>query len=103
MDGVKNLLGIHSPSTVFALIGKNMGLGLADDITGSVSLVDRAMGRLNAAVGDAKAELAISGQYSNTSAPAGNSVTLNVHTNSLDEGQINMLVSVVNRKLGMAY
>ena len=103
VDGVKDLLGIHSPSLVFAGIGKNMGLGLADGITGSVSLVDRAMDRLNAAVDGAKTDIAISGQYGNTQASAGNSVTLNIQTNTLDEGQINMLVNVVNRKLGMAY
>ncbi len=103
VNGVKNLLGIHSPSTVFAGIGKNMGLGLAEGITGSVSLVDRAMDRLNAAVGNAQAELVITGQYANTPVRAGNTVTLNVHTNSLDEGQINMLVNVVNRRLGSAY
>lgn len=48
VDGVKGFLGIHSPSTVFAGIGKNMALGLgkgwdsgferiSDDITNSVS------------------------------------------------------------------
>ena len=57
VDGVKDLLGIHSPSLVFAGIGKNMGLGLADGITGSVSLVDRAMNKLNAAVDGAKADM----------------------------------------------
>lgn len=80
-----------------------MGLGLADGITGSVSLVDRAMDRLNAAVGNAQADIAITGQYAGKPVRAGNTVTLNVHTNTLDEGQINMLVNVVNRKLGMAY
>ena len=30
VDGVKNFLGIHSPSTVFAGIGENMALGLGD-------------------------------------------------------------------------
>lgn len=30
VSAVKNMLGIHSPSTVFAGIGKNMALGLAD-------------------------------------------------------------------------
>jgi phage-related protein len=30
VDGVKGLLGIHSPSTVFADMGKNMALGLGD-------------------------------------------------------------------------
>ena len=103
VDGVKNLLGIHSPSTVFAGIGENMGLGLADGITGSISLVDRAMDRLNSAVGSVQADLAISGQYGRTAAPVGNAVTLNIHTSTLDEGQINMLVNVVNRKLGLAY
>lgn len=103
VDGVKDLLGIHSPSLVFAGIGKNMGLGLANGITGSVSLVDRAMDRLNAAVGNAQTELAISGQYENAQTASGNRVTLNVYANTLDEGQINMLVNVVNRRLGMAY
>ncbi|MEL7608858.1 MAG: hypothetical protein AAGU74_05085 [Bacillota bacterium] len=104
VDGVKNLLGIHSPSIVFAGIGKNMGLGLAEGITGSVSLVDRAMDRLNAAVDGAKADIAIGGQFAgNAPATAGNSVTLNIQTASLDEGQIAMLVNVVNRRLGLAY
>lgn len=30
IDGAKNLLGIHSPSTVFADMGKNMALGLGE-------------------------------------------------------------------------
>jgi len=103
VNGVKNLLGIHSPSVVFAGIGRNMGLGLAEGITGSVSLVDRAMDRLNAAVEGAKADLSVNAQYAGKPLTSGNSVTLNIHTSTLDEGQINMLVNVVNRKLGMAY
>jgi phage-related minor tail protein len=103
VNGVKNLLGIHSPSVVFAGIGKNMGLGLAEGITGSVSLVDRAMDRLNAAVEGAKADLSVNAQYAGKPLTSGNSVTLNIHTSTLDEGQINMLVNVVNRRLGLAY
>lgn len=40
VDGVKNFLGIHSPSTVFARIGENMALGLGegwDDEYGRIS------------------------------------------------------------------
>lgn len=104
VDGVKNLLGIHSPSVVFAGIGKNMGLGLAEGITGSVSLVDRAMDRLNAAVDGAKADISLGGQFTGgVPVSAGNSVTLNIQTSTLDEGQIAMLVNVVNRRLGLAY
>lgn len=33
VDGVKDFFGIHSPSTVFAGIGTNMGLGLAEGFT----------------------------------------------------------------------
>ncbi len=103
VDGVKNLLGIRSPSTIFAGIGKNMGEGLAEGITGSVSLVDRAMDRLNAAVGNVQADMVFSAHHAGTAAPAGHNITLNIHTNTLDEGQINMLVGVINRKLGFAY
>jgi phage-related minor tail protein len=103
VEGIKKLLGIHSPSLVFAGIGKNMGIGLAEGITDSVSLVDRAMERLNAAVEGAKADISMSGQYERSQPLAGNTITLNIQTNTLDEGQINMLVNVVNRKLGLAY
>ena len=40
VDGAKNALGIHSPSTVFAGIGENMALGLGegwDDEYGRIS------------------------------------------------------------------
>ena len=42
----KNALGIHSPSTVMAGVGLNVGLGLAEGITSSSSAVDRAMNNL---------------------------------------------------------
>ena len=39
IDGAKNLLGIHSPSTVFADMGKNMALGLGNRWDGAFSSV----------------------------------------------------------------
>ena len=39
VDGVKNILGIHSPSTVFAGIGKNMGEGLGEGFNKAMSTV----------------------------------------------------------------
>ena len=39
IDGAKNLLGIHSPSTVFADMGKNMALGLGNGWDGAFSSV----------------------------------------------------------------
>lgn len=41
VDGVKDFLGIHSPSTVFADMGKNMALGLGDGWDGQFSKIKR--------------------------------------------------------------
>lgn len=43
IDGAKKMLGIHSPSRVFAGIGENIGLGLAAGIRGSAGVVQAAM------------------------------------------------------------
>lgn len=42
-DQVKSVLGIHSPSRVFADIGANIGAGLAIGIEGSADVVNRAL------------------------------------------------------------
>ena len=46
VDGVKRLFGIHSPSRVFAEIGKYIDEGLALGIIGNVNIVDSAMDKL---------------------------------------------------------
>lgn len=46
VDSVKDMLGIHSPSTVFAGIGENMALGLGNGIREGVSDVSRAVDEL---------------------------------------------------------
>ena len=43
---VKNMLGIHSPSTVMYGVGTDTGLGLANGITDSSSVVQKAMNNL---------------------------------------------------------
>lgn len=43
IDGAKKMLGIHSPSRVFAGIGENIGLGLAEGLRGSAGVVQAAM------------------------------------------------------------
>lgn len=42
-DAFRDVLGIHSPSTVFAGIGKNLALGLAEGWEGSIGAVSREM------------------------------------------------------------
>lgn len=46
IDKVKNVLGIHSPSTVFAEIGGYIDQGLANGITTAQGYVDEAMNKL---------------------------------------------------------
>jgi len=43
VDGAKNLLGIHSPSTVFAGIGTNMGMGIGVGFADAMKLVEEDM------------------------------------------------------------
>ena len=43
VDGAKNLLGIHSPSTVFAGIGTNMGMGIGVGFSDAMKLVEEDM------------------------------------------------------------
>lgn len=43
VNGVKSFFGIHSPSTVMALLGKYMSLGFANGIADSGNAVDRSM------------------------------------------------------------
>jgi len=43
IDGAKNLLGIHSPSTVFAGIGSNMGQGIGVGFTDAMRSVEEEM------------------------------------------------------------
>ena len=46
VGAIKNVLGIHSPSTVLYGVGQNAGLGLANGITDSSSIVQKAMNNL---------------------------------------------------------
>ncbi len=43
VNGVKAMLGIHSPSTVFAGIGENMALGLAEGWDGQYGSIKRSI------------------------------------------------------------
>ena len=113
VDGVKDFLGIHSPSTVFAGIGGNMALGLGEgwddkfsdvrnEIDKSLDFDDPSMS-INASVRKIGAEAAgISGAgYGGTS--IGN-VTINIdgakysNENSLAEAIAESLQNMTNRR-----
>ena len=61
IDKVKNVLGIHSPSTVFAEIGGYIDQGLANGITAAISYVATAMQGVVSAVQEKGNELIAAG------------------------------------------
>lgn len=61
IDKVKNVLGIHSPSTVFAEIGGYIDQGLANGITSAISYVTTAMQGVVATVQEKGNELIAAG------------------------------------------
>ena len=79
INGAKSVLGIHSPSTVFAGIGENMGLGLGVGFTDAMRSVEEEMKRaiptkfdgLNIDVG-AIVKSPVSSSTSSSAAQAGN-------------------------------
>lgn len=50
LKGIKNALGIHSPSREFAIVGKYSMMGLANGITENLGLVDKAMNMVGSAM-----------------------------------------------------
>ena len=61
VNGVKSMLGIHSPSTVFAGIGANMALGLADGWDNQYSSIKR---QIENGMSFAPVSVGVTGTYS---------------------------------------
>jgi phage-related protein len=84
VDSVKKWLGIKSPSTVFAGIGKNMGLGMVEGLRGTISAVEGAAmsvassATVSAQVGVSSAGSSIPNAVSTASAAMAGSPTYNI-------------------------
>lgn len=102
---VKGAFGIASPSKVFREFGKYLDEGLALGITGSTSIVQRAVGDLAGkttegfgAVGDLRS--GIGAPMGAVSPVQQNIVNLNVSAKELTKSDTDYLVETVNRRLG---
>ena len=102
---VKGVFGIASPSKVFREFGKYLDEGLALGITGSTSIVQRAVGELAGKTTDGFA--AVGELRSGIGTPMGavspvkqNIVNLNVSAKELTKSDTDYLVETVNRRLG---
>jgi phage-related protein len=82
IDAVKNKLGIHSPSRVFAAIGRFLGLGLINGIDKTARAASNAAGRLAGAVTGGFGEVNLSAGMALSSVAgsgAGQPVVINVY------------------------
>ena len=102
---VKGVFGIASPSKVFREFGKYLDEGLALGITGSTSIVQRAVGELAGKTTDGFT--AVGELRSGIGTPMGavspvkqNIVNLNVSAKELTKSDTDYLVETVNRRLG---
>ena len=80
IDGVKAMLGIHSPSTVFAGIGENMALGLAEGWDDQYSSIKR---QIENGMSFAPMSVGVTGTYN------GASGAYNPHRTGQGNGQFN--------------
>lgn len=119
VDGVKDGLGIESPSKVFKReVGQWIPEGVAEGIDENADVVDQSLnGMLNRALNHSQGVLnglnstgSIINTMNGSNGLQGNSTsnnygqnTINIYTDSIDTNNIDALVDVINRKLGIAY
>ena len=86
INSVKSAFGVHSPSTVFAGIGGYLGEGLADGVTGSMGIVNKAMDELGGITDRSfGADFALSTSSSGFGLPSGASTAAAVYNIYLND------------------
>lgn len=96
LDGMKDALGIHSPSVLFEkVVGKNIALGIGKGFDKNISGVVKDMAsQVTGATGMFDVEMTRSNQ-----AP----ITLNFYPQQMTEAELDMTFNYVNRRLGTQY
>lgn len=94
LDGMKDALGIHSPSVLFEkVVGKNIALGIGEGFDKNIGGVVKDMAsQVNPALFDV--DLGTGSQ-----AP----ITLNFYPQQMTEAELDMTFNYVNRRLGTQY
>lgn len=94
LDGMKDALGIHSPSKVFEeVVGKNIALGIGEGFDDTIGSVTKDMvSQINGLPNDI-----------NMNTGVGSNITLQFYPQQMTESELNMAFNYVNRRLGTAY
>ena len=107
LDGMKNALGINSPSTVFRdqvgkFIAEGIGVGFDKNIGSVVNDMQKKIGietsKLSANVG-----LVANADSLNRVSPTTNNISIVVNTQTLTEESLEQAFVYINRKFGMIY
>lgn len=107
LDGMKNALGIHSPSTIFRdqvgkYIAEGIGVGFDKNIGSVVNDMQRKIGietsKLSANVG-----LIESADSLNRVSPTTNNISIVVNAQTLNEESLEQAFVYINRKFGIVY
>ena len=93
LSGIKETLGIHSPSRVFRdEVGKMLDLGLAEGITGNIDEVNKAVATLNdSTMAGIESDIAVSTR-------ATGSLTVDASPVTLEDG-LGVIIELLNRYL----
>lgn len=115
VDGVKDSLGIESPSKVFKReVGYWIPAGVAEGIDENAGVVGESLNSMldpsNVALNGFNSQGSMFNTMRSSNGLNGNSTsnnygqnTVNIYTESIDTQNIDRIVDVINRKLGMAY
>jgi len=109
VDSVKGFFGIHSPSTVFAGLGRNMGQGIGVGFTDAMDTVAKDMQNAIPTSFDTSADLNIYGALSNRSgvlAPGGTTINQSISIvtpKALSEKELTREFKNLSRKLVLEY
>ena len=104
MDSIKNFFGIHSPSTLFAGLGRNMGEGIGVGFEEAMAGVARDMQNAIPTSFDMSAR--VNSYGSGTGSAAGATITQNISVMSpkaLSEKEIAREFKNLSRKLALEY
>ena len=107
LDGMKNALGIHSPSTVFRdqvgkYIAEGIGVGFDKNIGSVVNDMQKKIG-IETSKLSANVDLVANADSLNRVSPTTNNISIVVNAQTLNEESLEQAFVYINRRFGMAY
>lgn len=107
LDGMKESLGIHSPSKLFRdEVGKFIALGVGEGFLNNIGSVTKAMqSRLNLETGKISSNLTVAGSVgsSNVAGTKNTTISVNFYPQKMTDAELDNAFRYVNKKFGLAY